>query len=243
MPGRASWIGIGALIVGAAGFGAGFVGPAVLNPDANQGPLMGVFITGPLGAALGALTGSLIAWRDLEHNHGMKILFRVAGALALVTLWFAFPSPVFRGNLVVIEALECKQPAEFKQEAIAHWQKRIADAPWAAARPNWKENFEELVKADPGVVLTVRVAGAVGVYENRKPWNSGSYSAGQAWWVKDRYFVRGISCDMPVGRWNGGWMTRGENANGWPPEKLANFLDLMVLEPPPEHLLPLLPPI
>ena len=47
----------GALIVGGIGFCAGFFGPMVFAPDANQGPLLGIFITGPLGALLGAIGG------------------------------------------------------------------------------------------------------------------------------------------------------------------------------------------
>jgi hypothetical protein len=44
-----------ALLVGGIGFAAGFFGPMVFAPDANQGPLLGIFITGPLGF-LGGLT-------------------------------------------------------------------------------------------------------------------------------------------------------------------------------------------
>jgi len=47
----------GALIVGGIGFCAGFFGPIVFAPDANQGPLLGILITGPLGAVLGAIGG------------------------------------------------------------------------------------------------------------------------------------------------------------------------------------------
>ena len=47
----------GALLFGGIGFCAGFFGPMVLAPDANQGPLLGIFITGPLGAVLGAIGG------------------------------------------------------------------------------------------------------------------------------------------------------------------------------------------
>ena len=51
----------GALIVGGIGFCAGFFGPMVFAPDANQGPLLGIFITGPLGALLGAIGGIVYA--------------------------------------------------------------------------------------------------------------------------------------------------------------------------------------
>jgi hypothetical protein len=51
----------GALVVGGVGFAAGFFGPMILTPGANQGPLLGLFITGPLGAIVGAI-GGFIYW-------------------------------------------------------------------------------------------------------------------------------------------------------------------------------------
>src|SRR5947199_396451 len=38
-----------ALLVGTTTFLAGFVGPIYLTPQSDQGPLLGIFITGPLG--------------------------------------------------------------------------------------------------------------------------------------------------------------------------------------------------
>ena len=49
---------LGALIVGGIGFAAGFFGPILLT-DANQGPLLGIFVTGPLGFVLGWVLGAL----------------------------------------------------------------------------------------------------------------------------------------------------------------------------------------
>jgi len=46
-----------AVIVGSIGFCAGFFGPILLAPEANQGPLLGIFITGPLGFLLGGVGG------------------------------------------------------------------------------------------------------------------------------------------------------------------------------------------
>jgi hypothetical protein len=55
-------IALGAIIVGAAGFVAGIVGPIIFMPDANQGPLLGIFITGPLGFLIGGI-GGFVHWR------------------------------------------------------------------------------------------------------------------------------------------------------------------------------------
>ena len=47
----------GGLILGGVGFAAGFIGPIVFDPGANQGPLLGILFTGPIGFVLGAMTG------------------------------------------------------------------------------------------------------------------------------------------------------------------------------------------
>src|SRR5438477_10896021 len=46
-----------ALIVGAISFLGGFAGPIFLKPESNQGPLLGIFITGPLGFVIGFIVG------------------------------------------------------------------------------------------------------------------------------------------------------------------------------------------
>jgi len=49
------------LVVGAIGFAVGFFGPLVWSPDANQGPPLGIFITGPIGFVIGTALGWLYA--------------------------------------------------------------------------------------------------------------------------------------------------------------------------------------
>jgi hypothetical protein len=49
-----------AAAVGGIGFALGFAGPLLLEPDSPQGPLLGIFVTGPLGVILGALLGLVI---------------------------------------------------------------------------------------------------------------------------------------------------------------------------------------
>ncbi|MGQ0445843.1 MAG: hypothetical protein ACT4O2_12145 [Beijerinckiaceae bacterium] len=53
-----------AAVVGALGFCGGFFGPLIFAPEANQGPLLGIFITGPLGFIGGGMGGLIYAlWR------------------------------------------------------------------------------------------------------------------------------------------------------------------------------------
>lgn len=51
----------GALILGGLGLSIGFLGPILFAPDANQGPLLGIFLTGPVGFVLGAI-GGYVFW-------------------------------------------------------------------------------------------------------------------------------------------------------------------------------------
>jgi hypothetical protein len=57
---RASWRAGWAL--GAIGLVVGFLGPLVMTPSANLGPLLGILMTGPGGFVLGAV-GSALATR------------------------------------------------------------------------------------------------------------------------------------------------------------------------------------
>ena len=52
---------LGALLTGGIAFSVGFFGPIIFTPGANQGPLLGIFITGPLGFLAGAVGGA-ISW-------------------------------------------------------------------------------------------------------------------------------------------------------------------------------------
>ncbi|HVZ76878.1 MAG TPA: hypothetical protein VG818_02720 [Gemmatimonadaceae bacterium] len=50
--------------VGVVAFAAGFLGPMIFAPGANQGPMLGIFITGPLGFVFGGLYGMVRGWRQ-----------------------------------------------------------------------------------------------------------------------------------------------------------------------------------
>ena len=50
-----------AVILGVIVFLGGFIGPMIFTPGANQGPMLGIFITGPLGGVIGAVAGAVKA--------------------------------------------------------------------------------------------------------------------------------------------------------------------------------------
>ena len=58
----ASYTLAGGILVGAISFVAGFFGPIIFTPGSNQGPLLGIFITGPIGFIAG-LIGGAVYWK------------------------------------------------------------------------------------------------------------------------------------------------------------------------------------
>ena len=58
---RASWR--AGWVLGAVGLALGFLGPLLVTPKANLGPLLGILITGPGAFVLGSLAAAL-AWRN-----------------------------------------------------------------------------------------------------------------------------------------------------------------------------------
>jgi hypothetical protein len=54
------------ICVGAVCFLIGFIGPIIITPDSNQGPLLGIFITGPCGFILGIIIG--IIFKNVLKN-------------------------------------------------------------------------------------------------------------------------------------------------------------------------------
>ena len=59
------------MVFGVLGFAIGFLGPLLITPNANQGPLIGIFYTGPYGALAGGIIGGLVYMRR-SRKHGGK---------------------------------------------------------------------------------------------------------------------------------------------------------------------------
>ncbi len=64
---RLSYILMGGLIIGSISFILGFIGPLILTPSNNLGPLLGIFITGPIGFLVGLVAGG-IYWNTKVKN-------------------------------------------------------------------------------------------------------------------------------------------------------------------------------
>ena len=234
-----------AIVLGIVGFVCGFVGPMVFSPDANQGPMLGIFITGPGGALLGAILGVIVGGARPPAAIAAKALVVASVVLAAVSLYFSMPEPQYSANVVDVEIVGCATPDTIRDKAMDYWDDQVAKVTWAPPRAGWKQDFDRMVATSPGVVLDVRVLRESKLYENRKPWNRGTFVA-RPWGTGDaptQYFARfaGGSCESyPAGQ-HAIYLGTGEDAKLWPPEVLSNFLDLQVLEPLPARFRSVVP--
>lgn len=59
---------MGGLLVGTIGFCGGFFGPMIFSPESNQGPMLGLLITGPLGVVLGTIGGAIYWFVKMKRS-------------------------------------------------------------------------------------------------------------------------------------------------------------------------------
>lgn len=99
-----------ALLVGGLAFAAGFIGP-ILFSNSNLGPLLGIFVTGPIGTLAGALWGIVRSTKNAsadDMRELLRMLLAVWGLTMLYTLILiilstqgAFPAICLQGLIVV----------------------------------------------------------------------------------------------------------------------------------------------
>ena len=239
------------LALGAVGFSAGFFGPIALNPEANQGPLVGILITGPGGLLGGFLLGAIFRFLPVTDVTRLQALAACCAVLGVGTLYYCLPEPAVRGYVIDAEVQGCASPVRSFDAALAKWEAAVARTTWYTPPADWRDTARRNVERDRGVVLTMRIARRATIYEHRKPWNDGLKIAGP--WValdsSEQYYASdsGSSCTVYLARardlytpFSDSSSSPNEPARIWPPTHTTGFLSIMELGPVPEEFRQLL---
>jgi len=104
-----------ALTFGIVGFLSGFIGPMIFNPSANQGPMLGIFITGPAAFVVGGLFGAISAFNKLSTRHNLYALIVCSVFVTGFLINVSVPEPRTLGFVVDAEIRDCK----FAESALA----------------------------------------------------------------------------------------------------------------------------
>jgi len=224
-----------AAVLGIVGLSAGFIGPIVLSPESNQGPLIGIFISGPAGALFGTLLGALAGAVGVSPRTNTRMLSAAAVAMAAATLYFCVPQARRVADIVEGEVRSCVSAESLKASTVSHLSAIEASRPDRTST-RWGEAFDQAVRKNPGVVINVQVQRGKQVFEAQAPWNRGALRA-QPWAALDvdaSYLVERSDCtSFPTG---------GKTAFGlrghtgiWRPLGIAEMLDMKIAErlPPP----------
>ena len=227
-----------ACLLGLVGFLCGFFGPLYFSPEANQGPLLGIFITGPLGVALGLMLGAIVNTKQPQTVIATPII--AALILSIFSLYRSLPEDRFRGSIIDSEVRGCQSPSTFVPAAVAQWEKEIGQStPEYKYRPGWKKDVHRMLAIDKGVVLTLQVHRKKEIFEQGKPWNHGQLLATRWKNVEglENYFERRIdsSCsDYKIGQ-RSFYSPVWEESEVLPSNLLPRFLVLYTLQGvPPE---------
>ena len=228
-----------AVICGGLGFVIGFFGPIIVAPDANQGPLLGIFITGPGGAMLGFILGLV----PLEERTRRAILVPLVALGLGALVYYSGPDPVFLGQVLDGEIVACEEPASLLAGAITRWDEAIRRST-GTPRAGWKEDAPVALVRDPGVVVTVRAERWTTLHEGRRWWNEG-----KRWsipWRGPEMTQRGYarqwsSCAALPSGTRGLFVAQELQWGDWPPKHAPGLLWLKLLEAMPDAYRSLLP--
>lgn len=218
------WLGV----LGSIGFLCGFVGPIVLAPESNQGPMLGLFITGPTGVLLGAILGVVAGAARLSAQTQSRVLVTASLVVALVTLYLCVPPDRLSATVVDAEVRSCVPVQSLRAQTIDRLNELTA-ARQVPEHVQWAEKFDQDLAAKPGVAIDVHVLRDSQVFEKQARWNRGTKFATP--WQTDQKDQRYFAADEAIDCANYPAGLRSQLAvtgitGTWPPYGIAELLGL-----------------
>jgi len=136
-----------------------------------QGPLLGIFFTGPIAFCIGVIGGLISASRRITIRGNIYLLFAASVLVAGATLYMSMAEPLKLGIVIDAEIRNCRSPELLTEQAIKRWKEIISIS---QNRLSWGEiNVPNLLKKDQGVILDLLVYRRKEIRKHRKLWNYG----------------------------------------------------------------------
>ena len=229
------------IVLTLAWFLAGFIGPMIVVPSANQGPMVGIFITGPLGFIAGAILGWLSVLFKAERRQAKNALYGLAAVGTIAIIYFVTPSPRKEAELISGTLEQCQSPSTLRAETVARLQS-LSERQFASwKKPNpwtldaWERRFDESLAAEGGVILTIHTTQIAAQYRGKSRWNAGkvTMSPWSAVERRDVIYLPGPERDCrthpPVGA-QVGYRLQGL-VDIWEPRSMSELMNIYRAEP------------
>jgi hypothetical protein len=230
------------VLLGVTGFCAGFFGPIIFVPEANQGPLVGIFISGPAGLALGFIFWLLFRFLPVSGRTQWRALVSLCVVATVGILLAVQPEPATKGYIIEVEIRGHRTPAVAADDIVAKWRQDIARVTWAQPRAGWEQQMRSALAADTGTVLDTILVRQRTVKVHRKPWNRGRLFA-TSWEAKgderSLYFPSGRLPAVPAPGKRLEYFLPYDSAariaapDIWPPADLPGFIRMSLPVPVP----------
>ena len=229
------------LILGACGFLAGFVGPIVVNPTSNSAPLIGIFVSGPIGLAIGIVAYIAMRFIAIAPSTQWVSLIAIAAIGTVATVLNAFPGETVKGYIVQSEVVRCGAPHTISDALLAEWQKEVDQVTWQTPTAGWRDHMQQLLQNDTGVVIDARVTRRIGIHENHKPWNKGTLYVEDKIIPNDSALYYDARANKSCAAYANGtkfetWMSYENTPKPpaeWPPSRLEQFMRRMPIDAVP----------
>ncbi|MEP6834958.1 MAG: hypothetical protein ABJB74_16345 [Gemmatimonas sp.] len=231
------------LTLGACGLVAGIWGPIRFNPQFQMGPLIGVFMTGPLGAILGVAGYFISRWMHWPMPVQWRVIAVTAVLLVAGTILSSFPAPEFKAFIVNSTVVRCRPVSALRDELLAHWKERVDNIKSTEPAVGWPQQMATTVQSAQGFVIDVHVVRRTEIRVNRKPWNRGTLVAldrtkpdettsyfDDSVKASCANYVEGKALEIFV---DFASRRRVTNSQDWPPTEIDRIVDMLPPNPVP----------
>jgi hypothetical protein len=209
----------------------------------EQGPLVGIFVTGPIGFLIGLLAGWMFERAKIGELAREGIFVVLVVGTAWGSLVLSRPGPQIFGTIEEGAIVKCETPMVRLPVALSMWGSTIAANPQLGVRPNWQGEARRTLEDAHGVVVEFVTERRRNVYRDPR---SSALSA-ESWIVEEEkaeYFAdfAGSACSgYPLHRSERLWagLPKTPATDEIPPQDPAGVLGLEELDPIPRTVVAL----
>ena len=226
-----------AVILGVMGFATGYIGP--LRYSMAQGPLLGIFVTGPVSFAVGLGLGWFLNRRRMGAVVREGIFVCAAIGVVVMSGIASRPRRQIVGTLIDGKVTACHSPIFNIPAAVGHWRQVLAQNPSLTPRTAWERTIKDILTNSDGVVLQFTTDRLKHLYTDGAK-ATGNVVSGE-WkaepWVASYFALfAGPDCTRyPIGRRVTLFVGRSNDReeDGVPPGNAAGVLELETVRPAP----------
>lgn len=240
--GRLPRVALWALSSGAVGLFCGYSGNLIqAQYPGSVAPLVGMFFTGPLAAAIGA--GIAFVLNRTRASVALNGLLLIGWLLLVAKLSWKLTEPGFEPAAELVEAqiVGCTELPRVLPEQLLHWRaeaERVSKMPGPdRVRADWERHLPAMLSARRGVLLTIERARAAWLRE--RAWSNGRVDRDLEKVVDSRRQERVFlnfedgKCQAQLMKLAGPYLFCFEHSGEFPPTRLPEYLGVWVMRPVP----------